>query len=92
MFLSLELDLRCCVNIQDEGYSYLENLECLEHLNFNRMKFQTLCKILQKNQQMRELHRKNLFKPKTCYNRVKFMSKLRSNKFNTPNSSFITRF
>jgi len=45
--------------IQNKVYSYLENLERLEHLSIGNtvsIETETLCKILQKNQQMRELH------------------------------------
>jgi len=57
----LELDLRRCRLIEDKGYSYLENLESLEDLRFgfihpDHIKTQTFCKVLKKNQQMRELH------------------------------------
>lgn len=54
----LELGLRNCDFIKDKGFSYLENLEFLEHLNLYRthVKTQTLCKILQKNRRMRHLY------------------------------------
>ncbi|XP_071575596.1 F-box/LRR-repeat protein 4-like [Temnothorax nylanderi] len=54
-----ELDLRGCRDITEEGFSYLENLEGrLEHLSLGVtcITYQTLCKILQKNQGMRELN------------------------------------
>ncbi|TGZ49135.1 F-box/LRR-repeat protein 4, partial [Temnothorax longispinosus] len=52
-----ELNLSYCKLIDDEGFSYLEKLESLERLNLcgTRIKAQQLCKILQKNQRMREL-------------------------------------
>ncbi|XP_024893499.1 F-box/LRR-repeat protein 4-like isoform X1 [Temnothorax curvispinosus] len=52
-----ELDLSYCELIDDEGFSYLEKLESLERLYLcgTRIKAQQLCKILQKNQRMREL-------------------------------------
>jgi len=59
MFFFLELDLAHCRYIQQEGFSYLENLEHLEYLRIGfiySIKTRTLCKILQNNQQMRELH------------------------------------
>jgi len=54
----LELGLRNCDLIKDNGFSYLENLECLECLDLYRthIKTQTLCKILRRNKQMRHLH------------------------------------
>ncbi|XP_071555835.1 F-box/LRR-repeat protein 4-like [Temnothorax nylanderi] len=53
-----ELNLSNCKLIDDEGFSYLEKLKSLERLNLcsTRIKAQQLCKILQKNQRMRELH------------------------------------
>ncbi|XP_071572455.1 F-box/LRR-repeat protein 4-like [Temnothorax nylanderi] len=53
-----ELDLNDCSRIDDEGFSYLERLSGLEHLSlcYTCIKTQHLCKILQKNQQIRELH------------------------------------
>ncbi|XP_071632134.1 F-box/LRR-repeat protein 4-like [Temnothorax longispinosus] len=54
-----ELDLRGCQDITEEGFSYLENLDGrLEHLSLGVtcITHQTLCKILQKNQGMRELN------------------------------------
>ncbi|XP_071642203.1 F-box/LRR-repeat protein 4-like [Temnothorax longispinosus] len=52
-----ELDLSYCRFIDDEGFSYLENLEGLEYLNLVRTRVRTkrLCKILQKNQRIREV-------------------------------------
>ncbi|XP_077280728.1 F-box/LRR-repeat protein 4-like [Temnothorax americanus] len=52
-----QLDLTNC-RIDDKGFSYLENLKSLEHLNLcdTVIKTQRLCKILQKNQRMRELY------------------------------------
>ncbi|XP_011705902.1 PREDICTED: F-box/LRR-repeat protein 4-like, partial [Wasmannia auropunctata] len=53
-----ELGLCNCYLINDEGFSYLENLEFLERLDLSRtcIKTRTLCKILQKNPRMRHLH------------------------------------
>ncbi|XP_071567403.1 F-box/LRR-repeat protein 4-like isoform X2 [Temnothorax nylanderi] len=53
-----ELNLSHCRLIDDEGFSYLEKLKSLERLNLcdTRINAQQLCKILQKNQRMRELH------------------------------------
>ncbi|XP_071644119.1 F-box/LRR-repeat protein 4-like isoform X2 [Temnothorax longispinosus] len=53
-----ELDLSDCERINDEGFSYLERLNGLEHLDLcgTFIKTKHLCKILQKNQEMRELH------------------------------------
>ncbi|XP_025995379.2 F-box/LRR-repeat protein 4 isoform X1 [Solenopsis invicta] len=53
-----ELGLSNCDSIKDKGFSYLENLEFLEHLNLYRthIKTQTLCKILRRNRQMRHLY------------------------------------
>ncbi|TGZ54891.1 F-box/LRR-repeat protein 4, partial [Temnothorax longispinosus] len=48
-----------CQDITEEGFSYLENLDGrLEHLSLGVtcITHQTLCKILQKNQGMRELN------------------------------------
>ncbi|XP_077270007.1 F-box/LRR-repeat protein 4-like [Temnothorax americanus] len=52
-----ELDLNGCIDIDDEGFSHLEKLKGLEHLNLcgTRIKTERLCKILQNNQRMREL-------------------------------------
>lgn len=52
------MGLSCCENINDEGFSNLENLKGLEHLNLlnTHIKAQRLCKILQQNQRMRELN------------------------------------
>ncbi|XP_071642773.1 F-box/LRR-repeat protein 4-like [Temnothorax longispinosus] len=52
-----ELDLSHCRLIDDEGFSYLENLEGLEYLNLvqTRVRTERLCKILQKNQRIREV-------------------------------------
>ncbi|TGZ53261.1 F-box/LRR-repeat protein 4 [Temnothorax longispinosus] len=57
-----ELDLSYCRLIDDEGFSHLEKLKSLERLNLcgTRIKAQQLCKILQKNQRMRELHSPSL--------------------------------
>ncbi|XP_024878940.1 uncharacterized protein LOC112459172 [Temnothorax curvispinosus] len=51
-----ELDLSYCY-VEDEGFSYLEELNTLEHLNlFNTIiSYERLCRILQNNQRMREL-------------------------------------
>ncbi|XP_024885825.1 F-box/LRR-repeat protein 2-like isoform X2 [Temnothorax curvispinosus] len=51
-----ELDLSYCHHINDEGFSYLEGLNNLEHINFisTRITTECLCKILQNNQRMRE--------------------------------------
>ncbi|XP_071644424.1 F-box/LRR-repeat protein 4-like [Temnothorax longispinosus] len=52
-----ELDLNRCYGIDDEGFSYLKKLKSLERLNLcsTCINAQQLCKILQKNQWMREL-------------------------------------
>ncbi|XP_071572456.1 F-box/LRR-repeat protein 4-like [Temnothorax nylanderi] len=52
-----ELDLSRCYGIDDEGFSYLERMKGLECLNVHNIGIETgrLCKILQKNQRMREL-------------------------------------
>ncbi|KYM94755.1 PREDICTED: F-box/LRR-repeat protein 4 [Cyphomyrmex costatus] len=52
-----ELGLRNCDLIRDSGFSYLENLEFLEHLDLYRTHIttQTLCKILRRNVRMRHL-------------------------------------
>ncbi|XP_024890688.1 F-box/LRR-repeat protein 4-like [Temnothorax curvispinosus] len=52
-----ELDLSYCRLIDDKGFSYLENLEGLEYLNLvqTRVRTERLCKILQKNQRIREV-------------------------------------
>ncbi|XP_071644426.1 F-box/LRR-repeat protein 4-like [Temnothorax longispinosus] len=49
-----ELDLNNCLKINDEGFSCLEKLNSLEHLNLcdTRITSERLCKILQKNQRM----------------------------------------
>ncbi|XP_071644503.1 F-box/LRR-repeat protein 4-like [Temnothorax longispinosus] len=49
-----ELNLNGCERINDEGFSYLEILNGLEHLNFSTLciEAQRICKILQKNQRM----------------------------------------
>ncbi|TGZ54421.1 hypothetical protein DBV15_04145 [Temnothorax longispinosus] len=49
-----ELDLSSCERINDKGFSYLERLNGLEHLNFSTLciEAQRICKILQKNQRM----------------------------------------
>ncbi|XP_071564493.1 F-box/LRR-repeat protein 4-like [Temnothorax nylanderi] len=51
-----ELDLSYSY-IDDEGFSYLEGLNNLEHLNLSHtgVKTERLCKILQNNQRMRQL-------------------------------------
>ncbi|TGZ49395.1 F-box/LRR-repeat protein 4 [Temnothorax longispinosus] len=53
-----ELNLCGCLSINNKGFSYLEKLESLERLNLcgTHIKAQQLCKILQKNQRMRELY------------------------------------
>ncbi|XP_071644557.1 F-box/LRR-repeat protein 4-like [Temnothorax longispinosus] len=53
-----ELDLSRCSRIDDKAFSYLERLNGLEHLRLCKTHIKTryLCKILQKNQRMRELH------------------------------------
>ncbi|XP_077273051.1 F-box/LRR-repeat protein 4-like [Temnothorax americanus] len=53
-----ELNLSNCRFIDDKGFSYLEKLKNLEHLNLSKTGIyaQQLCKILQKNQRMRELN------------------------------------
>ncbi|TGZ47847.1 Uncharacterized protein DBV15_11181 [Temnothorax longispinosus] len=53
----MELDLSRCYGIDDEGFSYLEKMKGLECLNLHNtgIKTERLCKILQKNQRMREL-------------------------------------
>ncbi|XP_071565151.1 F-box/LRR-repeat protein 4-like [Temnothorax nylanderi] len=52
-----ELDLSRCYLINDEGFSYLEGLNNLEHLNLSYIHIsdKRLCKILQNNQRMRQL-------------------------------------
>ncbi|XP_071649655.1 F-box/LRR-repeat protein 4-like [Temnothorax longispinosus] len=52
-----ELDLSCCYRVNDLGFSYLEGLNNLEHINFidTRITTKCLCKILQNNQRMRQL-------------------------------------
>ncbi|XP_036148544.1 uncharacterized protein LOC118647567 isoform X2 [Monomorium pharaonis] len=57
-----ELNLSCCRFVNDKGFSYLENLKYLECLNLQtveKIKTKTLCKILQKNQQLRDLNLAN---------------------------------
>ncbi|XP_071553516.1 F-box/LRR-repeat protein 4-like [Temnothorax nylanderi] len=53
-----DLTLYDCYNINDEGFSYLEKLNGLEHLNIcsRELKGQRLYKILQKNQRIRDLN------------------------------------
>ncbi|XP_071582145.1 F-box/LRR-repeat protein 4-like [Temnothorax nylanderi] len=53
-----ELDLSCSYKIDDKGLSYLEGLNNLEHLNLSYIDIRSerLCKILQNNQRMRQLH------------------------------------
>ncbi|XP_071644418.1 F-box/LRR-repeat protein 4-like [Temnothorax longispinosus] len=53
-----KLDLSYCSRIDDEGFSYLEKLNNLEHLNLSNtcITNERLCKILKNNQRMRELH------------------------------------
>ncbi|XP_071644623.1 F-box/LRR-repeat protein 4-like [Temnothorax longispinosus] len=53
-----ELDLCRCYRVNNKGFSYLERLNGLEHLDLcgTFIKTKHLCKILQKNQEMRELH------------------------------------
>ncbi|XP_071553309.1 uncharacterized protein [Temnothorax nylanderi] len=52
-----ELDLSYSYIIEDKGFSYLEGLNNLEHLNVDGTGIRTehLCKILQNNQRMRQL-------------------------------------
>ncbi|XP_024877011.1 F-box/LRR-repeat protein 4-like, partial [Temnothorax curvispinosus] len=55
-----ELDLKNWLNIDDEGFSYLEGLNNLEHLNLFRTGYTSIrterfCKILQNNRRMRQL-------------------------------------
>ncbi|XP_036148552.1 uncharacterized protein LOC118647568 isoform X2 [Monomorium pharaonis] len=57
-----ELNLSCCRFVNDKGFSYLENLRYLECLNLQtieKMQTKTLCKILQRNQQLRNLNLAN---------------------------------
>ncbi|XP_036148547.1 uncharacterized protein LOC118647567 isoform X5 [Monomorium pharaonis] len=57
-----ELNLSCCRFVNDKGFSYLENLKYLECLNLQtveKMQTKTLCKILQRNQQLRDLNLAN---------------------------------
>ncbi|XP_024893066.1 F-box/LRR-repeat protein 4-like [Temnothorax curvispinosus] len=57
-----ELNLDYCHRIDDEGFSYLEKLNGLEHLNLcnaHALKAECLYKILQKNQRMREVNLEN---------------------------------
>ncbi|XP_071627042.1 F-box/LRR-repeat protein 4-like isoform X2 [Temnothorax longispinosus] len=53
-----ELNLEYCHGIGDEGFSYLEKLNGLEHLNLcnTHIKVECLSKILQKNQRMRDVN------------------------------------
>ncbi|XP_012534471.2 uncharacterized protein LOC105835575 [Monomorium pharaonis] len=54
-----ELDLTNCNLVNDEGFSHLKSLHCLERLNLQEIKniqTETVCKILQKNRQMRDLN------------------------------------
>jgi len=52
------LGLRECRQIDNKGFLYLKNLRKLKHLDLSNTQInaQTLYKILQKNQEMRELH------------------------------------
>ncbi|XP_024886879.1 F-box/LRR-repeat protein 4-like, partial [Temnothorax curvispinosus] len=55
-----KLDLKNWLNIDDEGFSYLEGLNNLEHLNLFRTGYTSIrterfCKILQNNRRMRQL-------------------------------------
>ncbi|XP_024893953.1 F-box/LRR-repeat protein 15-like [Temnothorax curvispinosus] len=61
-YLFLELNLDYCHGIDDKGFSYLEKLNGLEHLNLRNTSIKTerLYKILQKNQRMREVNFKLL--------------------------------
>ncbi|KYN17223.1 F-box/LRR-repeat protein 4 [Trachymyrmex cornetzi] len=54
----LELGLFYCYGINDDGFSYLENLKFLEYLNVNETHIttETLCKILRRNTRMRHLY------------------------------------
>lgn len=56
--MDLERSKKRCHRISNEGFSYLENLNNLEYLSFTKTQINTpvLCKILQSNPQMRELH------------------------------------
>ncbi|XP_018366596.1 PREDICTED: F-box/LRR-repeat protein 3-like [Trachymyrmex cornetzi] len=53
-----ELGLFYCYGINDDGFSYLENLKFLEYLNVNETHIttETLCKILRRNTRMRHLY------------------------------------
>ncbi|XP_011693139.1 PREDICTED: uncharacterized protein LOC105453121 [Wasmannia auropunctata] len=54
-----ELDLNYCRNITNKNILYLKNLQCLESLNIADLRViqaDTLCKILQKNREMRDLN------------------------------------
>ncbi|XP_071648107.1 F-box/LRR-repeat protein 4-like isoform X2 [Temnothorax longispinosus] len=53
-----EFTLYNCYDVNDEGFSYLEKLNGFEHLNIcsSDIKGQRLYKILQKNQQIRDLN------------------------------------
>ncbi|XP_071631295.1 F-box/LRR-repeat protein 4-like [Temnothorax longispinosus] len=52
-----DLDLSYSYNLDDEGWSYLEGLNNLEHLNLSHtnIRSERLCKILRNNQRMRQL-------------------------------------
>ncbi|XP_071564561.1 F-box/LRR-repeat protein 4-like [Temnothorax nylanderi] len=52
-----ELDLSYSYKLDDEGFSYLEGLNNLEHLNLSctDIRSERLCKILRNNQRMRQL-------------------------------------
>jgi len=56
-FFFLELELRNCYLICDNGFSYLADLELLERLDLykTRIETETLCKILQRNRRIRHL-------------------------------------
>ncbi|XP_036143909.1 uncharacterized protein LOC118645956 [Monomorium pharaonis] len=54
-----ELDLSNCEFVNDQGFSYFENLKYLERLHLQELqsiRTKTLCKILQRNQQLRDLN------------------------------------
>ncbi|XP_036143911.1 uncharacterized protein LOC118644091 [Monomorium pharaonis] len=54
-----ELDLSNCHLVNDKGFSYLENLKYLERLHLQELRSiqtKTLCKMLQRNQQLRDLN------------------------------------
>ncbi|XP_071580018.1 F-box/LRR-repeat protein 4-like [Temnothorax nylanderi] len=63
-----KLDLIECDRINDEGFSYLEKLKGLEHLNLygTFIKTQHLFKILQKNERLRELNFEPGYHINTC--------------------------